>query len=92
MTDRQVFLQSFVAKSVEPMRVPLTDDFHECALLLFQKVYGKSFTALKCWAVWPGDRAAVWVATSWRGARQEWLHLSFSDCRGWLDPEKGTQP
>ena len=49
-----------------------------------EKLYSKSFGAVKWWSGVPGkDVAVVWQGTPWQGSEQYFLHVSYSDGRTW---------
>lgn len=75
-----VFLQALDESTGNSERVTLSGDLKS----LFEKMYGKSFGAVKWWCGVPGkDLAVVWQGTPWNGAEAYFLHFSFSDGRKW---------
>jgi hypothetical protein len=84
MTNQTVFLVGLDEASGKAARVPSGDDLHSDLKKLFEKLFGKSFGAVKWWAGIPGkDVAVVWQGTPWQGSEQYWLHVSYSDQRTW---------
>lgn len=62
------------------------NELYEAMLRLFNKVYKAELgqmvnVAFTCGM--PGERAWIWKATSIKGMRERYLHISFSDGRNW---------
>lgn len=84
MTIDTVFVRGLDPDTGKIVQVPLAEDFTTSLKNLFKTMYGKAFAGVQWWAGAPEvDRAVVWKGTTYAGAREHFLHVSYSDGRVW---------